>query len=145
VVAGWCLGIAWSSLAVAWLGRGMAENAPRSSRAGQRSSVAWIVAPEPALAMGAALQPVRLAEHRNCTAWPSGFVYRGHEPMVVASISATLILDPSCSLRAIFWPPSSCCSSRASLLPGYALYQEKKQPEGVEISVGKNGLSIKEK
>jgi hypothetical protein len=27
----------------------------------------------------------------------------------------------------------------------YALYQEKKQPEGVEISVGKNGLSIKEK
>jgi hypothetical protein len=28
---------------------------------------------------------------------------------------------------------------------GYSLYQEKKQPEGVEISVGKNGLSIKEK
>lgn len=28
---------------------------------------------------------------------------------------------------------------------GYALYQEKKQPEGVEISVGKNGLSIREK
>lgn len=28
---------------------------------------------------------------------------------------------------------------------GYALYQEKKQPEGVEISVGENGLSIKEK
>jgi len=28
---------------------------------------------------------------------------------------------------------------------GYALYQEKKQPEGVEISVGKSGLSIKEK
>jgi hypothetical protein len=27
----------------------------------------------------------------------------------------------------------------------YALYQEKKQPEGVEISVGKNGLSIKQK
>lgn len=27
----------------------------------------------------------------------------------------------------------------------YALYEEKKQPEGVEISVGKNGLSIKEK
>jgi hypothetical protein len=27
----------------------------------------------------------------------------------------------------------------------YALYQEKKQPEGVEISVGKDGLSIKEK
>ena len=27
---------------------------------------------------------------------------------------------------------------------GYALYEEKKQPEGVEISVGKNGLSIKE-
>jgi hypothetical protein len=28
---------------------------------------------------------------------------------------------------------------------GYALYQEKKQPDGVEISVGRNGLSIKEK
>ena len=28
---------------------------------------------------------------------------------------------------------------------GYNLYQEKKQPDGVEISVGKNGLSIKEK
>ncbi|MEN5083271.1 hypothetical protein ABE438_12365 [Bosea sp. TWI1241] len=28
---------------------------------------------------------------------------------------------------------------------GYALYQEKKQPDGVEISVGKGGLSIKEK
>ncbi|OYW68466.1 MAG: hypothetical protein B7Z40_02840 [Bosea sp. 12-68-7] len=28
---------------------------------------------------------------------------------------------------------------------GYALYQEKRQPEGVEISVGKNGLSIKER
>jgi hypothetical protein len=28
---------------------------------------------------------------------------------------------------------------------GYSLYQEKKQPDGVEISVGKNGLSIKEK
>jgi hypothetical protein len=28
---------------------------------------------------------------------------------------------------------------------GYALYQEMKQPEGVEISVGKSGLSIKEK
>lgn len=27
----------------------------------------------------------------------------------------------------------------------YALYQEKKQPDGVEISVGRNGLSIKEK
>jgi hypothetical protein len=27
----------------------------------------------------------------------------------------------------------------------YALYQEKKQPEGVEISIGKDGLSIKEK
>jgi hypothetical protein len=27
----------------------------------------------------------------------------------------------------------------------YALYQERKQPDGVEISVGKNGLSIKEK
>lgn len=31
------------------------------------------------------------------------------------------------------------------VVTGYALYQEKKQPEGVEISVGKNGLSIKEK
>ena len=28
---------------------------------------------------------------------------------------------------------------------GYQLYEEKKQPDGVEISVGKNGLSIKEK
>jgi predicted negative regulator of RcsB-dependent stress response len=28
---------------------------------------------------------------------------------------------------------------------GYSLYQEKKQPDGVEISVGRNGLSIKEK
>lgn len=28
---------------------------------------------------------------------------------------------------------------------GYALYEEKKQPDGVQISVGKNGLSIKEK
>jgi uncharacterized iron-regulated membrane protein len=28
---------------------------------------------------------------------------------------------------------------------GYSLYQEKKKPDGVEISVGKNGLSIKEK
>lgn len=28
---------------------------------------------------------------------------------------------------------------------GYALYQEKKQPEGVQITVGKQGLSIKEK
>jgi hypothetical protein len=28
---------------------------------------------------------------------------------------------------------------------GYALYQEKKEPEGVQISVGKNGLQIKEK
>lgn len=27
----------------------------------------------------------------------------------------------------------------------YSLYQEKKQPDGVQISVGKNGLSIKEK
>ncbi|MNL87295.1 hypothetical protein D3C87_2163860 [compost metagenome] len=27
----------------------------------------------------------------------------------------------------------------------YSLYEEKKQPDGVEISVGKNGLSIKEK
>jgi len=28
---------------------------------------------------------------------------------------------------------------------GWALYEEKKQPEGLEISVGRNGLSIKEK
>ncbi|MDR6874966.1 hypothetical protein J2Y55_006006 [Bosea sp. BE125] len=28
---------------------------------------------------------------------------------------------------------------------GYALYQEKKQPDGVQISIGKDGLSIKEK
>jgi hypothetical protein len=28
---------------------------------------------------------------------------------------------------------------------GYALYKEKKQPDGVEISIGKDGLSIKEK
>lgn len=28
---------------------------------------------------------------------------------------------------------------------GYALYEEKKQPDGVQISVGKNGLSIQEK
>lgn len=28
---------------------------------------------------------------------------------------------------------------------GYALCEEKKQPVGVQISVGKNGLSIKEK
>ena len=28
---------------------------------------------------------------------------------------------------------------------GYAPYEEKKQPDGVEISVGKNGLSTKEK
>lgn len=28
---------------------------------------------------------------------------------------------------------------------GYSLYQEKKKPQGVEISVGRNGLSIKEK
>lgn len=28
---------------------------------------------------------------------------------------------------------------------GYALYQEKKEPEGVQITVGKQGLSIKEK
>lgn len=27
---------------------------------------------------------------------------------------------------------------------GYALYQEKKEPDGVQISVGKNGLSIKQ-
>jgi hypothetical protein len=33
----------------------------------------------------------------------------------------------------------------ALAVTGYALYQEKKQPDGVEISVGKNGLSIKEK
>ncbi|KFC75380.1 hypothetical protein FG93_00399 [Bosea sp. LC85] len=28
---------------------------------------------------------------------------------------------------------------------GYALYEEKKKPDGIEISVGKNGLSIKGK
>lgn len=28
---------------------------------------------------------------------------------------------------------------------GYALYQEKKEPDGVQITVGKQGLSIKEK
>jgi uncharacterized iron-regulated membrane protein len=28
---------------------------------------------------------------------------------------------------------------------GYALYQEKKQPDGVQISIGKDGLQIKEK
>lgn len=33
----------------------------------------------------------------------------------------------------------------ALAVTGYSLYQEKKQPDGVEISVGKNGLSIKEK
>jgi hypothetical protein len=33
----------------------------------------------------------------------------------------------------------------ALAVTGYALYQERKQPDGVEISVGKNGLSIKEK
>jgi hypothetical protein len=33
----------------------------------------------------------------------------------------------------------------ALVVTGYSLYQEKKQPDGVEISVGKNGLSIKEK
>jgi len=33
----------------------------------------------------------------------------------------------------------------ALAVTGYSLYREKKQPDGVEISVGKNGLSIKEK
>ncbi len=33
----------------------------------------------------------------------------------------------------------------ALAVTGYSLYQEKKQPDGIEISVGKNGLSIKEK
>ncbi|WP_306226982.1 hypothetical protein [Bosea beijingensis] len=33
----------------------------------------------------------------------------------------------------------------ALVVTGYSLYQEKKQPDGIEISVGKNGLSIKEK
>ena len=33
----------------------------------------------------------------------------------------------------------------ALAVTGYSLYQERKQPDGVEISVGKNGLSIKEK
>ena len=33
----------------------------------------------------------------------------------------------------------------ALAVTGYSLYQEKKQPDGVEISVGRNGLSIKEK
>jgi len=28
---------------------------------------------------------------------------------------------------------------------GYSLYQEKKRPEGVEINLGKNGLSIEKK
>ena len=33
----------------------------------------------------------------------------------------------------------------ALAVTAYSLYQEKKQPDGVEISVGRNGLSIKEK
>lgn len=28
---------------------------------------------------------------------------------------------------------------------GYALYEEKKQPDGVEIKIGENGLSIEGK
>lgn len=28
---------------------------------------------------------------------------------------------------------------------GYQLYQEKKQPDGVEISIGKNGVSVEGK
>mgnify|MGYP000851702464 CR=1 FL=1 len=28
---------------------------------------------------------------------------------------------------------------------GWSLYEEKKQPDGVEISVGRNGVSIQEK
>lgn len=31
----------------------------------------------------------------------------------------------------------------ALAVTGYALYQEKKQPEGVAITVGKDGLSIR--
>jgi len=39
VIAGWCLGIAWSSLAVAWLGRGMAagEILPDNTHAARRT------------------------------------------------------------------------------------------------------------
>lgn len=33
----------------------------------------------------------------------------------------------------------------ALAVTGYSLYQEKKQPDGVEISVGRNGLSIQQK
>ncbi|WP_353183217.1 hypothetical protein [Bosea sp. (in: a-proteobacteria)] len=33
----------------------------------------------------------------------------------------------------------------ALAVTGYSLYREKKQPDGVEISVGKNGLSIQQK
>ena len=33
VLAGWCLGVAWSSVAVALLGRGMTVDAPAASRA----------------------------------------------------------------------------------------------------------------
>jgi len=33
----------------------------------------------------------------------------------------------------------------ALAVTSYSLYEEKKQPDGVEISIGKNGLSIKEK
>ncbi len=30
-------------------------------------------------------------------------------------------------------------------LAAYSLYQEKKQPDGVEIKIGEGGISIKEK
>lgn len=33
----------------------------------------------------------------------------------------------------------------ALAVTGYSLYQERKKPEGVEISVGKNGLSVEKK
>lgn len=33
----------------------------------------------------------------------------------------------------------------ALAVTGYSLYQEKKRPEGVEINLGKNGLSIEKK
>lgn len=33
----------------------------------------------------------------------------------------------------------------ALAVTGYSLYQERKRPEGVEITVGKDGLSIEKK
>ena len=30
-------------------------------------------------------------------------------------------------------------------IAAYSLYEEKKQPDGVEISIGKDGVSIEEK